>query len=158
MQDTLLLREAKIDELPAIADHWIAMFEEVGKHHESEFHPGWRERFVAYFAERIAIGEARYFVALDGERVVATAGATMTEGYPSAIHGIQNGYVFGVHVDAAYRGRGIATLLTQRAIAFLEQRKPWAIRLHASPFGRSIYEKLGFKPTNEMQLHGNGKS
>jgi ribosomal protein S18 acetylase RimI-like enzyme len=158
MHDTILLREAEFDELPAIADHWIAMFEEVGKHHEAQFESGWRERFVSYFAERISAGTAAYFVALDGERVIATAGASLTEGYPSAIHGIRSGYIFGVHVQAAYRGRGIATRLTQRAIAFLEQRKPWAIRLHASPFGRPIYEKLGFTPTNEMQLHGNRES
>lgn len=152
MQDTLLLREAQLGELPAIAEHWIAMFEEVGKHRESEFASGWRERFVRYFNERIGCGDARYFVAVDGERVVASAGAMMTDGYPAAIHGLRNGYIFGVRVDPGYRGRGIATRLTQLALAFLQERNPGAIRLHASPFGRPIYEKMGFIPTNEMQL------
>jgi len=27
------------------------------------------------------------------------------------------------------------------------------ISLHASPFGRPLYESLGFEPTNEMRLH-----
>lgn len=152
MQETLTLREARPHELSEIAEHWLAMFEEVGKHHEREFTPGWRERFVQYFRDRIERGDACYFVAHDGECIVATAGALLTEGYPAAIHGIRSGYVFGVRVDPRYRGRGIATQLTQRAIAFLQAREPWAIRLHASPFGRPIYEKLGFTPTNEMQL------
>jgi ribosomal protein S18 acetylase RimI-like enzyme len=103
-------------------------------------------------------GEAAYFVALDGTRIIGTAGALLTSGYPAAIHGIRNGYIFGVHVDAPYRGRGIATKLTENAIAFLRSRDPWSIRLHASPFGRPIYEKLGFAATNEMQLHGDSKS
>lgn len=158
MQETLVLREAHVRELPAIAEHWLAMFEEVGKHREAEFVPGWRDRFVAYFTREITAREAAYFVAVDGERIIATAGALLTTGYPAEIHGIRNGYIFGVHVDPAYRGRGIATILTQRAAAFLEERNPWAIRLHASPFGRPIYEKMGFTPTNEMQLHGNRKS
>jgi len=152
MQDTLVLREAQPAELSAIAEHWIAMFEEVGKHREAEFAHDWRERFVHYFRERIGRGDARYFVAVDRERIVAKAGAMLTDGYPAAIHGLRNGYIFGVRVDPDYRGRGIATHLTQRAIAFLRERKPWAIRLHASPFGRPIYEKMGFIPTNEMQM------
>lgn len=158
MQDTLLMREAQIAELPSVASHWIAMFEEVGKHRENDFVPGWRERFVRFFAAEIERGDAAYFVAVDGKRIVATAGGLLTDGYPAAIHGIRIGYIFGVHVDRAYRGRGLATALTERTIAFLKARSPWAIRLHASPFGRPIYEKLGFAATNEMQLHGNSKS
>lgn len=158
MQETWVLREALIRDLPAIAEHWMAMFEDVGKHREAEFVPGWRERFIAYFTREIGAGNAAYFVAVDGERVIATAGALLTNGYPAEIHGIRSGYVFGVHVDSDYRKCGIATQLTQRAVAFLRDRSPWAIRLHASPFGRPIYEKMGFAPTNEMQLHGNGKS
>lgn len=152
MQDTLVLREARVDDLPAIAEHWIAMFEEVGKHREVEFVPHWRERFVEFFTDELRKGVAAYFVATNGAHIIGTAGALLMDGYPAAIHGIRNGYVFGVHVERAYRGRGLATQLTQRAVAFLQERKPWAIRLHASPFGRPIYEKMGFKSTNEMQL------
>jgi GNAT superfamily N-acetyltransferase len=158
MQDTILLREARIGELYAVAEHWIAMFEEVGKHRESDFVAGWRDRFVEYFTAQIHAGSAQYFVAVEDDRIVGTAGALLTDGYPAAIHGIRSGYVFGVHVDEPYRGRGIATRLTNAAVDFLQERAPWAIRLHASPFGRPIYERMGFVPTNEMQLHGNGKS
>lgn len=158
MQNTLLLREARIDELPAIAHHWIAMFEEVGNFHEADFAGDWRERFVRHFTAEISSGDAAYFVAEDEGRLIGTAGARMTDGYPASIHGVRNGYIFGVHVDPGYRGRGIARELTERAVAFLQTRKPWAIRLHASRFGRPIYEKMGFTPTNEMQLHGNRKS
>lgn len=152
------MREAQIAELPSIANHWIAMFEEVGNFREADFAQDWRERFTRHFRTEIERGDAAYFVALDGEHIVGTAGARMTDGYPAAIHGIRIGYIFGVHVERGYRGRGLATALTERTIAFLKARSPWAIRLHASPFGRPIYEKLGFAPTNEMQLHGNSKS
>jgi len=127
------------------------MFEEVGKHYERDFQPGWRERFVAFFTPRIAGEDARYFVALEGQRIVGSAGAMLTEGYPSTIHGLRSGYVFGVYVLPAYRARGLATRLTQAAVDFLRSRDPLTIRLHASPFGRPIYEKMGFVSTNEMQ-------
>jgi GNAT superfamily N-acetyltransferase len=152
MQETLVMREAHVAELPEIAEHWLAMFEEVGKHRERDFAPDWRERFVQFLTAQIERGDAAYFIAIDNERIVGTAGALMMSGYPSAIHGLRSGYIFGVHVDPPYRGRGIATALTQRTIAFLKTQNPWSIRLHASPFGRPIYEKLGFVAANEMRL------
>jgi len=152
MLDTLTFRAARLDELPEIASFWIAMFEEVGIQRESDFDPDWRERFVEYFARRIASGEAQYFVATDGEKLVGTAGAMLADGYPVAIHGRRFGYVFGVRVDPEYRGRGLATSLTEATIAYLKQKNCARIRLHASPFGLPIYQRLGFVPTNEMQL------
>jgi GNAT superfamily N-acetyltransferase len=152
MQTAVTLRAAQTDELSRIADFWLAMFEEVGKHYEADFQPGWRERFVVFFEERMARGDAAYYVAVDGEKLVGSAGAFLMEAYPSAIHGLRSGYIFGVYVMPAYRGRGLATQLTQATIDFLRRNNAFRIRLHASPFGRPIYERMRFVPTNEMEL------
>ena len=152
MLETLTFRTARIDELPKIASFWIAMFEEVGIQREADFVPDWRERFVEYFQRRIALDEARYFVAVEGERIVGTAGAMLADGYPVAIHGRRFGYVFSVRVEPEFRGRGLATALTKRTIAYLQEKRCARIRLHASQFGLPIYERLGFVPTSEMEL------
>lgn len=151
MQETLTIRPARTDELSVCASFWIAMFEETGLFYERDLPEDWRERFVRYFSMRIAADEARYFVAVDGERIVGTAGALVSEGY-AAIMGRAAGYIFGVCVEREYRGRGLATALTPESIAFLKEKRCKRIRLHASPAGRPIYERLGFEPTNEMQL------
>jgi GNAT superfamily N-acetyltransferase len=152
MQTAVTLRAARLSQLPQIAEFWLAMFEEVGKHYQADFQPGWRERFVTFFEERIARDDAAYFVAVDGEQLVGSAGAFLTEAYPAAIHGLRSGYIFGVYVMPEYRGRGLATQLTQATIEFLRAKSAYRIRLHASPFGRPIYERLGFTATNEMEL------
>ncbi|MBV9269789.1 MAG: GNAT family N-acetyltransferase, partial [Candidatus Eremiobacteraeota bacterium] len=72
--------------------------------------------------------------------------------YPTVIHGLSFGYIFGVRVDPQYRGRGLATELTQAAIAYLKEKNCRRIALHASQFGLPIYERLGFTPSNEMLL------
>jgi GNAT superfamily N-acetyltransferase len=148
---TSSIRVARDEDLAQIASFWVAMFEEAGKHREAEFRSDWKERFVEYFAPRIESGDSRYFVAEEECRLIGSAGALLTEGYPAEIHGLRNGYIFGVYVLPAYRSRGIARALTQAAVEFLEDKHPWAIRLHASAAGRPIYERMGFKPTNEMQ-------
>ncbi len=152
MKDGIRFRKAHAADLAAIADFWLAMFEEVGKHRESEFQPGWRERFAEYFSNRSDVGDAAYFVAVASGRIVGCAGAILRDGYPSIIHGIKNGYVLGVYVLPEYRGRGMATKLTTLAIAFLRECGAKTIQLHASYMGRPIYEKLGFIPTNEMHV------
>lgn len=146
------IRPGTVEELDRYADFWLAMFQEVGLISESDMVRDWRTRFREYFQRRIQAGEARFFVALEGGEIVGTAGALIADGYPFAVHGIKRGYIFGVRVAPAHRKLGIATQLTQEAVAFLRALGCERIRLHASRFGRPIYERLEFRPTNEMEL------
>jgi ribosomal protein S18 acetylase RimI-like enzyme len=139
-------------ELQTFADFWLAMFEEAGILDESAMVPDWRERFCRYLAGRMRDGDGAFFVAVANDTIVGTAGAIVNDGYPYFIHGIKRGYIFGVRVEPAHRRRGLARCLTEAAIAFLQESGCRKIRLHASPFGRRIYERLGFRPTNEMEL------
>ena len=106
----------------------------------------------------MSAGKAAFFVAVDAGTIVATSGALIRDGYPAAITQLRDGYIFGVRVAPGYRGRGIAERLTREAIAYLERANCRSIRLHASRFGRSIYERIGFVPTNEMELPARGTS
>ena len=146
------IRTGTIAELQTFASFWLAMFEEAAILRERDLAAGWRGRFCDYLGERIKAGEARFFVALDNAEIVGTAGAIVADGYAYVIHRIKRGYIFGVRVAPAHRHRGIARRLTEEAIAFLRQCGCAKIRLHASPLGRRIYERLGFRPTNEMEL------
>lgn len=146
------IRPGTLEELDRYADFWMAMFEEVGNYTESDFARDWRARFRRYLERRINEGEGRFFVAVNANEIVGTAGALISDGYPYPVHGLKRGYIFGVRVDPAHRNRGLATRLTQEAVAFLHGLGCERVRLHASRFGRAAYERLGFRPTNEMEL------
>jgi ribosomal protein S18 acetylase RimI-like enzyme len=152
MQEMVVVRRGTPADLDRLAEQWLAMFEEVGVFLERDFPPGWRTDFREYFRRRMNADEAAFFVAVDGEAIVGTAGALLRDGYPAAITGIRYGYIFGVRVAPEYRRRGFAERLAREAIAYLENSNCRNIRLHASRFGRSIYERIGFVPTNEMEL------
>jgi GNAT superfamily N-acetyltransferase len=152
MENVVTIRPIEVGELPIAASFWLAMYEEAGLWQASDFVPDWRERYVRYFERRITAGEAQLFVALEGERIIGTAGAVLADGYPTIVHGLRFGYIFGVRVEPEFRGRGLATSLTRATIAFLHELRCVRIRLHASKMGRPIYERIGFIPTNEMSL------
>ena len=55
-----------------------------------------------------------------------------------------------VLVDPDFRGRGIGTALLERAIAALEVIRVPCVKLDATPQGKPLYERLGFKTEYEI--------
>ena len=62
------------------------------------------------------------------------------------------GYIWNVYVESAYRSQGIGSKLTNKAIDYLRSLECTHAILHASPYGKPVYEKLGFVAKNEMIL------
>jgi GNAT superfamily N-acetyltransferase len=54
------------------------------------------------------------------------------------------GWIAMVLVDEAFRHRGIATRLVERALQYLDAQGVQTARLDATPLGRPVYERLGF--------------
>jgi GNAT superfamily N-acetyltransferase len=96
--------------------------------------PGWNQ-VAADWRLMIEHGDAFGFASLDG-RLVAS-GLTVVFGGPFA-------WISMILVTAAYRRRGLATGLMQRCMDALERRGLTAA-LDASPEGRQVYLRLGFK-------------
>jgi GNAT superfamily N-acetyltransferase len=113
----------------------------------------WAARETAYFAKRTAEGGAQWYLAKVGEEFVGSACAYVDDSWASTLlEHPQNGWIIGVYVVPQYRRRGIARALTDAALSWLRGTECVEAKLHASPFGRGIYESLGFALTNEMKL------
>lgn len=111
----------------------------------------WKTRSIAYFRRRHDAGELRWFLARDGDRVVASAAGFLLDGYPSEICiNRRAGYVAGVYVDPRLRRRGLARAVTQAAVDWLWSIGCRFIRLHAADEARSLYFSMGFEPSNEL--------
>jgi len=115
--------------------------------------PDWAARETAYFAKRTAEGGAQWYLAKAGADFVGSACAFVDDSWASTlVEQPQNGWIIGVYVVPAYRRRGIARALTDAALSWLRRTDCVDAKLHASPYGRGIYEALGFTLTNEMKL------
>jgi len=61
-------------------------------------------------------------------------------------------YLLNFYTVPEARGRGLATQLLHHAVEVCKQNKVSVLTLHASKFGKPIYEKFGFGHNNEMIL------
>jgi GNAT superfamily N-acetyltransferase len=95
------------------------------------------------------------FVAHERDLIVGSGCCQVYDGlYPKVTKDwyIACGYIWGIYVWPKFRRLGIGRQLTQACITHLTEVGCQGIILHASPGGVSVYEQLGFKPSNEMAL------
>jgi len=107
---------------------------------------------AVYTADKV-FTKAESFAVTDG-KIVATSGIQFLERPPiyENIDGIE-AHIMNVYTLPEHRGEGIATALLNNIITQARDKKAGRILLHAIGKDQSIYEKLGFKSTqNEMEL------
>lgn len=83
------------------------------------------------------------FVAEVASMVVGTAATIVYEG--------RFAWIGMVLVDTEFRGRGIGTRLLEKAIEHLDGVGIGTMKLDATPAGRPIYQKLGFRDEYEIE-------
>jgi GNAT superfamily N-acetyltransferase len=95
------------------------------------------------------------FVAVSDQAIIGSAGGQKFAGpYPNLFQPTYrcDGYIWGVYVEPAYRHQGIGKQLTRRSLQHLKSIGCTHAVLNASPFGKSLYEQLGFMDSNLMRL------
>ncbi|MFC4453044.1 GNAT family N-acetyltransferase [Deinococcus sonorensis] len=142
------VRPATPDDAALIAAQREAMFTDMGTEYRetvAQFAP-WVERHLQ------AGTYVGWFVVYEGEEV-AGAGLLLHDWSPHYLDPQPlRSYLQNVYTRPEHRGRGLARALTQQAIEETRRRGIRTLSLHASKFGRPLYEQLGFAATNEMRL------
>lgn len=162
MAEGIVVRLATASDAPVVARHRVAMFTDMGTL-PAEQGPSLLVAAEAYFRRAIPAGTYVGWLATPAGRaaeVVGGAGIQIREMIPRlrgdgrGIDGGPQGLIVNVYTESAWRRRGIAELLMREVLAFTRQRGIDNVVLHASDEGRALYEKLGFRQTNEMRYQG----
>ena len=137
-----------------VADHYLAVWRSYGTP-EDHFGPDARERTLRFLKTARDTFEGGCILAEANGGVVGSVGyqvqvALFPEVLRPEIRKV--GYIWTVYVDPPLRGRGVATLMLERAITALRAIGCTTAILHASDAGAPVYAKLGFKPGPEMRL------
>jgi len=104
---------------------------------------------LAYFATALADDSFVAWLALDGEKLVATSGLTFSLVPPN--YSNQSGkvaYIMNMYTLPDYRRQGIAAELLKRTIEEAKSRGYSKITLHATDMGRPLYKKFGFSDSD----------
>ena len=117
------------------------------------------EAFVPWVSGKLVEDKYIGWLASENSKVVGGAGLWLMEFPP---HFLQlepvRGYLLNFYTAPEFRGRGLAQFLLRNAVDQGRRRGCEVITLHASKFGRPMYEKSGFKQTNEMMLRFDDKA
>jgi len=114
--------------------------------HDKAF-PGWARREMR--AKRLHC----FLVETDDGRTVGGGTLWLREVQPyPGFAGGKIPYLMSVYTEPEFRGKGVATMVTKHAINWAKEHGYPSMTLHASRRGRKIYETLGWKQGNEMDL------
>lgn len=159
MSEGIVVRLATEADAPVVAHHRVAMFRDMGTL-PAEQGPPLLAASEAYFRRAIPAGLYVGWLATPTGRpgeVVGGAGIQIREMIPrirldgAAVDPGPQGLIVNVYTEPSWRRRGIGELLMREVLRFTRERRIHNVVLHASVDGRPLYEKLGFRQTNEMR-------
>jgi GNAT superfamily N-acetyltransferase len=109
--------------------------------------------FEPWVQERLADGRYVGMVIEEDGVALASAGIFFAD-FPPHFLDVKAGrpYLTNFYSAPEARGRGFAKQLLAACVDVCRERGHDLVVLHASPFGKPIYEKFGFEPSNEMML------
>jgi GNAT superfamily N-acetyltransferase len=111
------------------------------------------ENFTEWVRPRLRDGSYVGWIVMDGEDAVAGAGMWLMEFPPHWMDAApMRAYLLNFYVEPVARGRGVAYSLLKMAVEDARQRGIKVVALHASKFGKPLYERNGFEQSSEMML------
>ena len=101
-----------------------------------------RRKFLAWVAEE------------PGGRLVGSGGLWLmpSQPRPGLLGRGEVPYILSMYTDPASRGQGVASRIVREMVRWSRDQGYGRVVLHASRFGRPVYERLGFEPGSEMRL------
>jgi GNAT superfamily N-acetyltransferase len=106
-----------------------------------------------YFENALQQG-AYYGVFCEIEGEVVAGGGVVIAAWPGSPlnYEAKRAWILNIYVDPEHRRQGLARSIMRELIDWCRTNGFRSVALHSSEYGRSLYEQLGFKPTNEMRL------
>ena len=128
------------------------MFREMGGDYQRQL-TAFEQASQQYFQS--ALQDGSYFGLLgEIDGVVVAGGGIVIAAWPGSPLNVhpRRAWILNIYVEPKYRRQGLARTILEALISWCKGNEFQSVSLHASEYGRSLYEKLGFHPTNEMRL------
>lgn len=146
------IRRATPADAEGIGEQRVRMFVDAGAAKEEDMVTMLRN-FVPWVRAKLADGTYTGWLAEQDGALVAGAGLWEMEWPPHFLHDEpRRAYLLNFYVAPGMRRQGLARRLLALAKAEAKARGIQVVTLHASKFGKPLYEQEGFEMSNEMRL------
>jgi len=146
-------REATIADAALITTHRRAMFLAMPNADDALLER-MSQAFRPWVKGRLADGKYLGWIAEADGCIAGSAGMLLVDWPPHPFHPDEDrrAYLLNVFVEPEFRRRGLAHKLIELCLGEASRLGIRVVTLHASDAGRRVYERLGFKTSNEMMF------
>lgn len=148
-------RRATIEDAEAIGRQRLLMFVDAGLGDEAGL-ASMIAKFVTWVQPKLTDGSYIAWLVEEEQRLVAGAGLWVMD-FPPNVRDEEprRAYLLNFYVAPEMRHKGLARDLLKLAVDEAKARGIKVVTLHASKFGKPLYEQNGFRMSNEMMLQHN---
>jgi GNAT superfamily N-acetyltransferase len=149
----ITIRQATLQDAKVIAHHRRAMFADMGMGTPAQLDE-MEATFTRYVRRALSSGLYLGWLACLEDGQVVAGGGLIAHEWPTrpGDPNMRRAYILNVYTEPAFRQRGLARRIMTDILDWCRAQGFKTVSLHASKFGRSLYEDMGFEPTNEMRL------
>jgi ribosomal protein S18 acetylase RimI-like enzyme len=146
------IRRATVADAEALGEQRVRMFEDAGVSTEAQMGQ-MLANFIPWVRAKLEDGSYVGWLVEEDGRLVAGAGLWVMEWPPHFLDAEPwRAYLLNFYVAPEMRRRGLARKLLGLAVGEAKAREIKVVTLHASKFGKPVYEQYGFVPSTEMML------
>ena len=148
------IRQATIDDLDTILHHRRRMFEDMG-HTDTQALDAVVAASRPLLQQNLETGSYHgWFIVTPEGEIAAGGGIIFLDFQPNPRDPRpQRAWVVNMFTEPVHRKRGLARLLMKTMLEWCRTQGMKTLFLHASDYGRPLYESLGFTPNNEMRIN-----
>ena len=147
------MRRAATADAETLVAHRRAMFHDMGYRDEVAL-DSMAARFRVWLLEHMNAGDYHaWLVSAPDGSIAAGTGLWLMDWPPHMIgQGARRGNILNVYTNSRFRRLGLARQLMEIVLLWCRENRVDTIILHASHSGLTLYQSMGFTPTNEMRL------
>ena len=141
------LRLATEEDIPELIELRIEFLKEVRVEAPDEGMDIYRKYLGAYFRKHMKDDTFLAWLAVDeNNEIIATSGLAIIEKPPQLwnLTGKET-YIMNMYTKPEWRRKGIGSAILEKLLEESKTREIYQVYLYATPIGRTLYEKYGFK-------------
>lgn len=140
------LRLATKDDIQQIVELRIKFIKEIRIDAPTDKMDEYRKIMSNYLKKEMSSGNFIAWLAVVNNEIIATSGLITIQRQPQLWNMTgQEVYIMNMYTKPEWRKKGIGTAILEKLIEEARNRGIEAIKLHATPMGKPLYEKRGFK-------------